>query len=418
MHGPNDEFEIKTKSTAIVGFGFCGRLAFVHLVKKSTKNKILIFDPSLAKTLGPAFSYFSSHYILNVPAINMSAFSDAPRDFCNFLEKNYPQIFSEIGENGYAPRHIYGEYLDQLTHQAFLEAKEKNVNFEIVAQEVSEILSQGEGFLINQKFVADEVFLASSFKQSDLPANLNLLNVEVISSLWGDEFKKFHQENFNNQTICLIGSGLSAVDVIVGLKKRNFSGKIFVNSRRGNFPKKHFAEIQPSLNFISASDAKNGVLFLCLKIRNFLKQNPQFDLRHVIDSIRKITPALWQNLDEKNKKQFLRLLPYWNIFRHRAPISSIELIEEIIESGQLKIVKKGQKTLDYDLLVNCLGFEFRAEKYPLFSQMISKDLLKKDLFLMNSNHPRIHLLGGLNIARDFECTAAPDLRTSVENMLN
>ena len=283
---------------------------------------------------------------------------------------------------------------------------------------MSEILSQGEGFLINQKFVADEVFLATSFKQSDLPANLNLLNVEVISSLWGDEFKKFHQENFNNQTICLIGSGLSAVDVIVGLKKRNFSGKIFVNSRRGNFPKKHFAEIQPSLNFISASDAKNGVLFLCLKIRNFLKQNPQFDLRHVIDSIRKITPALWQNLDEKNKKQFLHLLPYWNIFRHRAPISSIELIEEIIESGQLKIVKKGQKTLDYDLLVNCLGFEFRAEKYPLFSQMISKDLLKKDLFLTRSNHPRIHLLGGLTIARDFECTAAPDLRTSVENMLN
>ncbi|MBP7710276.1 MAG: FAD/NAD(P)-binding protein [Rickettsiales bacterium] len=402
------------KSTAIVGFGFCGRLAFLHLVKKSTKNKILIFDPNLPNTLGPAFSPFSPHYILNVPAIKMSAFSNAPRDFCEFLEKKYPQVWREVGENGYAPRYIYGEYLDELTKQAFLEAKKNNVVFELVAEGVSEILPQEEGFLINQKFAADEVFLATSFKQSELPANIDVTANLVTKNLWSADSKQFHQENFTNQTICLIGSGLTAVDVIVGLKKKNFAGKIFVISRRGNFPKKHFGEIQSNLNFISASDAKNGVLFLCLKIRNFLKQNPQFDLRHAIDSIRQITTELWQNFDKKNKKQFLRLLPYWNIFRHRAPIASIETIEQMIENGQIEILKKGRKNLECDLLVNCLGFEFKAEKYPLFAQMLAANLLKKDLLLTQSNHPKIHLLGGLNIGRDFECTAVPDLRVSVE----
>ena len=43
---------------------------------------------------------------------------------------------------------------------------------------------------------------------------------------------------------------------------------------------------------------------MCLKIRNFLRQNPQFDLRHVIDSVRYSTVELWQNFDEKNKKLF------------------------------------------------------------------------------------------------------------------
>ena len=419
------------KITAIIGFGFCGRLAFLHLVKKFPKTKILIFDKNGRGALGPAFSSFSPHYILNVPTIKMSAFSDAPRNFCEFLEKKYPQIWQEVGENGFAPRRIYGEYLDELTRQAFADAKKNNVEFEFVEKEVVKILPQEEGFLINDEFAADEILLATSFTQSDL--NLTTDVAGVVKKLWDANSQQFHQKKFTDERICLIGSGLTAVDVIVGLKKKNFAGKIFVISRRGNFPKKHFAQAQLNPNFISADDTKNGLLFLCLKIRNFLRQNPQFDLRHVVDSIRPITLSLWQNFDQKNKKLFLRLSPYWNIFRHRAPASSMALIEQMIECGQIEIKKKGVKKiaekngkifvetkdeeLTCDLAVNCLGFELRAEKYPLFAQMIAADLLKKDLILVQSNHPQIHLLGGLNVGRDFECTSVPDLRVSVERVV-
>lgn len=421
---------LQTKITAIIGFGFCGRLAFLHLVKKSQKTKILIFDKNGKDSLGPAFSDFSPHYILNVPAIKMSAFSDAPRDFCDFLEKKYPTIWQEIGENGFAPRYIYGEYLEHLTQQAFLDAKKNNVEFEFVEEEVSKILPQDKNFLINQRFTASDVLLATNFQQSELPCNFTDKN--LLTNLWNQNSQFFHHKNFTNETICLIGSGLTAVDVIVGLKKKNFAGKIFVISRRGLLPKKHFSKIQPHLNFISATDAKNGLLFLCLKIRNFLRQNPQFDLRHVIDSIRPITTSLWHNFDQKNKKLFLRFLPYWNIFRHRAPIDSLELIEQMIESGQIEIRKKGvkkitpnngkifveinEKMIECDYLVSCLGFEMRAEKYPLFLQMLAVELLKKDLLLAQSNHPQIHLLGGLNIGKNFECTAVPDLRRTVEEI--
>jgi hypothetical protein len=59
----------------------------------------------------------------------------------------------------------------------------------------------------------------------------------------------------------------------------------------------------------------------------------------------------------------------------------------------------------------------RPEKYPLFSQMISEKLLKKDFFLVRSNHPKIHLLGGINIGQSFEITAVPDLRSNVEKVI-
>ncbi len=49
--------------------------------------------------------------------------------------------------------------------------------------------------------------------------------------------------------------------------------------------------------------------------------------------------------------------------------------------------------------------------------MIDSDFLKKDLFLVKENHPQIHLLGGLNLSRDFECTAVPDLRMNVEKVV-
>ena len=333
------------KIIAIVGFGFCGRLAFAHLVKRADQNtKILIFDKNGRTALGPAFSAFSPHYILNVAAVKMSAFSEMPKSFCEFLQKKYPQVWSEVGEDGFAPRQIYGKYVEEFTQEAFDLAERKGVQFEFVSEEVVQILNPLTLTTSNgNSYQATEILLATSFKQSNLPFNLDSPN--LVQKLWDKGSEQFHQKNFTDEKICLIGSGLTAVDFIVGLKKKNFSGKIVVISRRGNFPKKHFAQHQHNHHFISPQDSKKGVLFLCLKIRNFLRQNPQFDLRHVIYSVRYSTVELWQNLYEKNKKLFLRLLCYWNIFRHRAPISSIDLIEEMIAGGQVEIKKKGVRKI-------------------------------------------------------------------------
>jgi len=422
-------------SFAIIGFGFCGRLSLFHLAKKlQAGDKITIFEKNSKDTLGTAFSNFSQHYILNIPASKMSAFSDRPDDFSNFLAKKYPQIWQEIGANGFAPRHIYGEYLAEITAEALAKIKQKNIELEFVNDEVIAIEKPQE-FLVKTKkgetHKASQILLATSFKQSKLPFNFESEN--FIKNLWDPKFINFHHRNFSNQTICLIGCGLTAVDVIVGLKNKNFTGKIIAISRRGNFPKKHLTQDQKNPDFITADDAKKGLLFLILKIRKFLRANPQFDLRHVIASIRPITQKLWQDFDDKNKKLFLRFWPYWNIFRHRAPISSIVTIEEMIDLGQISLRKNGVKNisqkgekfliesgkeiLECDVVVNCLGFDLKAQNYPLFDQMMRKGLLKKDLLLASSADSNLHLLGGLNIGRDFESTSVPDLRANVESVI-
>ena len=426
------------KKIAIVGFGFCGIMVFGNILKKissqksQNKIKFIIFEKNGADAVGAGFSNFNDNYILNVPAKKMSPFEDQPNDFLDFLKKNYPAIYEKNGADGFVPRNVYGNFLKKLRDDFFQLANELKIDYEFIEQQVIDI-EEGFKIVTDVDIVdADEVVLSSSFVQSQLNYCAN--DEKFIDSLWSKNSQKFHQKNnFNvDDKICIIGTGLSAVDVLVGLNAKNFSGKIYAISRRGNFPQPHFSQqniatAQVPINFIDDNDTKTGIVNISLKFRKYLRVNQNYDLRHLIDSIRHKTKGLWHNLDEKNKRIFLKkMLPYWNIFRHRVPSTSLEIINKMIENKKLEIVKssvksiakKGDKfivelkgrTLECDYVVNCLGFDFNLKNYPLIASMEKKNLLKKDLILVQSNNAKVHLVGGLNIGRDFEITAVPDIR--------
>ena len=432
------------KKVAIIGFGFCGIMVFGNILKKIStqkshnKIKFIIFEKDGEESLGAGFSNFNDNYILNVPAKRMSPFEESPNDFLDFLKENYPEIYNKNGPDGFVPRNVYGHFLKKLRDDFFQLANDLKIDCELIQKAVIDI---DEGFKIhteNAIFDADEVVLSSSFVQSKLNYCLN--DEKLISPLWSKNSINFHQKNnFKvDDKICIIGTGLSAVDVLVGLNAKNFSGKIYAISRRGNFPKAHFLpqNIIPNqvpINFIDDSDTKTGIRNISLKFRKFLRDNKNTDLRHLIDSIRSKTKSLWHNLDEKNKRIFLKkILPYWNIFRHRVPNSSLEIINKMIENNRLEIVKSSvksieksdgkfiiktnEKTLNCDYVVNCLGFDFNIKNYPLIQSMVKKNLLKQDLILVQSNNAKVHLVGGLNIGRDFEITAVPDIRNDANSV--
>jgi uncharacterized NAD(P)/FAD-binding protein YdhS len=442
------------KTIAIVGFSFSGTIFFLNLIKLNLpKNlKIIIFEKedldSSKLNLGPAFSPFCDHYILNVSANNMSAYSDDQNHFVDFLKKEYPKIYTKIIKNSqsddanFAPRKIYGKYLDKIRDQALQLANSKQIDYKILNQEVISIKSEGQKLtLITKKgnFKADKVILATSLKQTELPWSLASKN--FIKNLWSKKYFDFHHQDLpkslknKNSVVTLIGSSLSAIDVIIGLIERNFNGKIIIISRRGNFSKTHLERPTPAIDqLLSINDARLGILAINLKIRRFLKENLYLNLTTIIALTKPIAKELWQNLDQKNRKRFLRLLPYWNIFRHTAPSSSIAIINKLIKDGRIEVRKGGvdkikmldKKIVIYnkndffttDLLINCLGFEMNAKKYPLFDSMIKNNLLKQDLIMMKPNNRNIFLLGGLNIAQDFECTSIPNIRSQIEYLVS
>ena len=191
------------KKIAIIGFGFCGKMLFANLVRSEKKYKILIFDEAPQSLSSVAFASFSPHYILNVPASKMNAFTqNDEKNFCQFLKKNHPEILEKITHYGFAPRQIYGQYLQKILDESFTLVKKNNIEVELIKQEVISVEGESE-FLIttknNQKFCADEVALATSFKQSNLPWKIDDKN--VVAKLWNQNSLAFHQKKFTDETI-------------------------------------------------------------------------------------------------------------------------------------------------------------------------------------------------------------------------
>ena len=85
-------------------------------------------------------------------------------------------------------------------------------------------------------------------------------------------------------------------------------------------------------------------------------------------------------------------------------------VKSITKKGDKFIINTGKESLECDYVVNCLGFDYNIKNYPLIESMTRKNLLQKDLIMVKSNHPKIYLVGGLNIGRDFEITAVPDIK--------
>ncbi len=214
------------KRIAIIGFGFCGRLAFHHLLKRQDIS-FLIFDKAGKDFLGPAFSEFSPHYILNVTAGKMSAFSNKPQDFCDFVKNNYAQY--KINEDDYAPRYVYGKYINQISQEDFVTAEKKNIPYNFVNAEVLTIKKQAESFVITTSeasYCADEILMATSFKQTELGYNIS--SSGFIKALWSRDYYNFHNKEIDAKRLVIIGSGLTAVDVLLGLNKKQFKGEIIV----------------------------------------------------------------------------------------------------------------------------------------------------------------------------------------------
>jgi uncharacterized NAD(P)/FAD-binding protein YdhS len=62
------------------------------------------------------------------------------------------------------------------------------------------------------------------------------------------------------------------------------------------------------------------------------------DWREVVTALRHDTPALWQSLDPRGRRQFLRhLQPFWDTHRHRAAPQTAARVQAMRDAGQLVV---------------------------------------------------------------------------------
>ncbi|HLO48567.1 MAG TPA: hydroxyacylglutathione hydrolase, partial [Kamptonema sp.] len=259
-----------------------------------------------------------------------------------------------------------------------------------------------------------------------------------------------------DDSILLVGSGLTAVDIAIALRDSNHKGKIHAVSRRGLLSQAHKLA-PPASVFLSPDTAPKNIRSLLKLIRQEVRaaNSRGQDWRPIIDSLRPISQQLWQNLPSIEQQRFMRhLRPYWEIHRHRAAPEIATAIAQMQQSKQLTVqagcilnyreITDGVKVLIRDRhtgqqtiftanrVINCTGSESDCRKlqHPLTANLLEQGLIRPDRLglgldtasngaLISAGDAVSKLLYTLGPPRKgslWETTAVPEIRLQAANL--
>ena len=397
---------------------------------------------------GVAYATPNANHLLNVPASRMSIDPVNPNQFAEWLKER-----GLAGNAAFAPqflpRPLYGEYLQDHLAKWVEMAPQLNVRFR--HERVMSLERRDDLWLVHHEdgpVEADIVVLATG---NDLPAPIGTqydarVRARIIDNPWDD------WEVGRDDTILILGTGLTAVDAVISLRDRGHRGRVHLVSRRGLLPAAH-VEVTRTVSLPPPYPKTAAGLLRAFRNRvgrNHLEEGPDpADWQALMDGLRPEWPAIWQSLPPAEKKRFLRhAAAYWGIHRHRiAPGAAAQFAAADVEISkgrlhgiaqtddgrlQVAIARGGQiDRLAVDRLINCTGPNTDPQKNldPLMQKILASGLARAGEYRLGLDvdeanrvrgadgvaHPDLFAMGALTRDRWWEITAIPEIsRQAVE----
>nr|WP_320188185.1 FAD/NAD(P)-binding protein [Agrobacterium rosae]MDX8328627.1 FAD/NAD(P)-binding protein [Agrobacterium rosae] len=438
---------------AVVGSGFSAISLVTNLLEvlPSTASIAIVGDDS-AFGRGTAYRTELHLHRLNVPAARMSAFADKPSDFVDWLTKRG----RPVDGGSFASRHDYGLYLRD-TLASLLRSKHQRARVDFVkakALSCSSCDEEGVGFRLSdgRELRAKNIALCLGVGTASLPrltsdADMALLR-RVVRNPWRLGWLSRVKPD---DTIAILGSGLTMIDQVLSLRNMGHRGKIHVLSRRGLTPHAHSTHpvqaVEPAL-----MKSRLEISEILADLRRQVRGGQ--DWRAVMEGLRHKTQHLWQDLSQAQRSRFLRhALAWWNIHRHRIAPQVHEVFDALMQDGTVsvhagfvsKIARLGdtnhltfrrrgtseETSLAFDWLVNCTGMERAGIGHsPLLQNMQAQNMLDIDPLglgirvdensraLSCEGYPRegLFAVGALTAGHFWEITAVPDIRNQTRQV--
>lgn len=435
----------KALKIAVAGAGFSGSLVALHILRSNPSATVILIERAAEFGRGLAYGTCDPKHLLNVRASNMSAFPEDPDHFIKWLALHMPP---HSRPQSFVPRHIFGTYLQSLL-RATLATDDGAERLIILPDEVTALLDRPDGIglrlAMGREIDVDHVVLATGHLPShDLPGfEQDLLDSSVyIRDPWAPHALAQVQPGEN---VLLIGAGLTAVDVLLGLDRAGHNGNIVAISRRGLKPRPH-ADVGPAPLALDVPERLplSGLVRLVRKAAIL-----SGDWRAAADGLRPHSQRLWQEASGTERSRFLRhLRPWWEVHRHRmAPpvataIASLERFGRLsIRAGKITNAKldnqealvswrpRGQpheQQIRFSRIINCTGPAGNVQKAasPLLADLISRGCARPDAQGLGievdaqcrlvgadgTPNPRITAIGPISRGAFWEITAVPDIR--------
>ena len=445
----------------IAGGGFCGMMALVQLIRKTKfPSEIILINKGYSVACGIAFQSYTNSHLLNVEGRNMSAFPDDPDHFVNWIKLNYADRYAESEiPTTYFPRNLYGYYLQQVLNQAMQNAPD-HLKVRIVQDEITAIVPE-YGFLrvdtlSKNSFRADKIILATGNSEPGPPLlkeNTFLQSKNYYSNPWTENAVLGLQ---HDDTVLIIGNGLTMVDVVIGLRDKNFTGNIISLSPRGFNILPH-RKAQPQKYILDDLQPPYSLDHLFLIFHKHIRRAHENGMHGetVVDAMRAKTQEIWQQLSLPDKRKFMTHLRHlWGVARHRLPETIYNQMQNEIASNKLKVLagriqaievlkthftvsftgRKDQlkNSIQVARIINCTGpqTDIRKMNSTLYDNMLKQGIVKSDemnlgIYAMpdgrvidNSGNTSesIFALGSLLKGTLWESTAVPELRIQADRV--
>jgi uncharacterized NAD(P)/FAD-binding protein YdhS len=428
----------RIEHVAIIGAGFAGSLQAINLVRHGGPRATLIERRDGA---GRGVAYSAAHpgHLLNVRAGNMSALPDKPDHFVRWLAERHPEV------HGFAPRLVYGDYLEELLADTRQRAPER---VSLCQAEAVDIQSNAQGVrvLLRDGGVVDAdaaVLAVGNLPPHEPPilAAAGLPPGRYVADPWGSDLASGLEPG---STVLTIGAGLTMIDVALLLEARGFDGRLIALSRRGLLPRAHGeAGIPP------ASLAERPTVGASELLKSVRARARAIGWRASVDELRPFTQSLWLAADEPTRRRFLRhLRPWWDVHRHRLAPEVAARIAALQASGRLQIIagklvaienqadaarvswrprgSEGIETAQVSRIVNCSGpqGDLGRTDDPLLRRLLEKGMIRPDALRIGidvnaqsevigasgSADPRLIALGPPTRGTFWEIVAVPDIR--------
>jgi uncharacterized NAD(P)/FAD-binding protein YdhS len=425
------------RQVVIVGGGFAGIAAAFHLLRRGGRDlRVTLVERGPWLGRGIAYGVDSEVFRLNVPASRMSIDPDQPDDFVRWAG-------CDTTPDAFLSRSRYGAYVVARFGEAIRAAAGK---LRVIRGEVRSLDDSAVELVDGRRFAAESVVLATGLEpritRSLLPPDPRIIDAWdecALAALPRDG------------RLLVLGSGLSALDVISFLNVHGFRGTAMIVSRRGLLPAPHSTERAQigALADASVADAPRDLRRLIGWVRAHVAEARARGVpwQHAIDSVRPHVGRLWRGLAPHDRARFVRdVRPFWDVLRHRAPADVCELVASWCRDGRLeriagsiagcvptpnglevtlRLASGKTRSAGVDAIVRCIGPALaRAEAdAPLVHGLIENGLAAADpagLGIVTDDRGRIvardgrpsdrlFALGALRRASSWESTAVPEI---------
>ena len=440
----------------VVGGGFAGTALVLQLRQQVAlaHAEIHLIEPRAVPGPGLAYTARRPEYRLNVRPGALSLYPEAPDHFAAWL-RNQPESAAGLAE--FAPRAAYGRYLHEELTAALAPSTDGSVpgvHWHATTAIAAPLLPDGRRAvqLANDTEIrSNYVVLALGNFPPPPPTGTDLAYL-THPGYHADPWVAGNLRRIGpDDSVLLIGSGLTAVDVLQALRQDGHRAPITVVARHGRWPAAHSPVTAPYPNFypeLATETTVTGVVAVFKRHSRAAAANG-INWRPVLDALRPDLGRIWAAWPLQEQSRFLRhLAGLWAVTRHRSPPQNTEAIAALtaaelvqlhvgtvreiqVDGEQLRVRVRPQSTTGNwhtaQHVVSCTGplTDYGRITDPLVMSLREAGHLRPDPLLLGvltdahgalrgpdgeTASPSLFTLGPSRRPAYFESTAVPELR--------